>query len=569
MKNKILFYIVSIIILLIIFPLLKPWYIFSLDQVLNPNWWVPIIGSNIFLVWIFSQIFNFLNIPIWILEKIIIILTFVIPAFWGYLLSKKTKNIYAILFTILFLIFNPFLYDRFLDWQINIYLSYSLYPLFLYFLKNTLENHHSKKYILLWLFSLILCLISIHNIIFLLFIFVIFSIFYIKKTWVKNISKILISVLIFNLLWILPFLFLKTEKFELAKQIDNFWNNHQQAFKTVSWDANIYFNVLSMHWYWGENQKRFTTVAEINTKWKNLFILIFFIVLLWIYSRIKEKKFNNFEKSLLILALVSYILALWISENNIFSFINKFLYDYLPFYKWFREPQKWVIFIVIFYAYFGWFWIKFLSEKIKKINIEKFIKIFILSILAVMPIFYNSDFFWSFWWQISIKQYPKQWKEIKNIIFEENNIFEKECKYLEEKKSTSCYNTLSLPWHSYMWFNFTKKRTGWWIVRYFWDNILISDNLEYSWIYTQSTRIESKIIEKYIWPKWVFKNIDNIKKEDLNTFILDLKNLEIKNIILLKEVDFVLYKDFLNLLEEKKYIDIKKENDMIILYKIY
>jgi len=50
---------------------------------------------------------------------------------------------------------------------------------------------------------------------------------------------------------------------------------------------------------------------------------------------------------------------------------------------------------------------------------------------------------------------------------------------------------------------------------------------------------------------------------------LDLKNLEIKNIILLKEVDFVLYKDFLNLLEEKKYIDIKKENDMIILYKIY
>jgi len=247
MENKKIIIIISVIIALIVLPLMQPWYIFSLDQVLNPNWWWPAIWSNIYWVWILSQVFKFLSVPIWYMEKFLILLTFVLPSVWWYLLLKNINNKYSILFWVFLLIFNPFLYSRFLDGQINIYLSYSLYPLFFYFLINTYKTFSYKNTFILWFFTLFLCLTSIHNAIFLFFIFLIFSIFYLKQTWIKNILKIWLVVLVFNITWILPF-FVTNEanKFELSTQIENFDEKHFEAFQTISSDKNVYINTLSM-----------------------------------------------------------------------------------------------------------------------------------------------------------------------------------------------------------------------------------------------------------------------------------------------------------------------------------
>lgn len=102
---------------------------------------------------------------------------------------------------------------------------------------------------------------------------------------------------------------------------------------------------------------------------------------------------------------------------------------------------------------------------------------------------------------------------------------------------------------------------------YFWDNVLFWDNIEIRNIYSSSTRPESKIIEKYIWPNWLFKK-DQIKETNLNLFINDLKGLWVKNIILLKEADFKNYENILLELKKNNFINIEKNNDMITLYKI-
>lgn len=39
-----------------------------------------------------------------------------------------------------------------------------------------------------------------------------------------------------------------------------------------------------------------------------------------------------------------------------------FLIVVLPFYKWFREPHKWVMFLVIIYAYFWAYWIQYIKN---------------------------------------------------------------------------------------------------------------------------------------------------------------------------------------------------------------
>jgi len=569
MSNKKLEIFLILIILLILIPLLKPWYIFSLDQVIDPNWWIPMIGSHLYWVWLLSQVFIFFHIPIWVLEKILILIIFILPIIWWYLLLKRLNNNYAILFWLLFLLFNPFFYDRFLDGQINIYLSYSLYPLFFYFLITLFQSFSIKKVIIVSLFSLLLCLTSIHNALFLFFIFLSFFLAYFKKIKIIDIIKLWSFVLIVNSIWIIPLFLINTNKFELINEINNFWYLHREAFQTLKGDVNIYFNTLSLHWYWGENQNRFLLNKSLNPRRYNLFIFIFLIILLWIISKIdiKNKKLNfyNFEYAFIFIWVISYIFSFWISSSNIFYDINQFMYNYFPFYKWMREPQKWIMFLVIIYAYFWSLWVKFLYDKLLKIYfINSFFKKIIFLIIIFTPIFYTPYIIWWFMWQVVIKNYPKEREEIKKYM---QNVNSSECPYMVLKKSNGCYKAISFPWHGYIWIEWIGKVVWWWIVRYFWNNILYGDNIEIWNIYTQSTRPESKIIEKYIWPSWLFRK-NKISDTELENFIKDLKWLWIKYIILLKEADWKYYKLILNILEKKWYIVLAKENKMVFLYKI-
>jgi len=302
---------------------------------------------------------------------------------------------------------------------------------------------------------------------------------------------------------------------------------------------------------------------EINEKWENLFVLLFIVILLWIIYRFFINKENNtFEKWLIILWVISFILALWNSNNNIFANISNFLYDYFPFYKWFREPQKWVMFLVIIYAYFWAYWIKYIYELMEKYKINTFSKKLILWFLILTPIFYTPKTLFWFTWQISIQNYPIQWQEIRNITYNNTSL---NCKYLENKLSTKCYDTLVFPRHNYIWIQWIWKITWWWVVQYFWDNVLFWDNIEIRNIYSSSTRVESKIIEKYIWPNWLFRTAI-LKQEDLKNFINDLKWLGIKNIILLKEADYKNYENiFFRTTKEKFDKNWKRKwNDYII-----
>lgn len=569
MENKKIILIIAIVFSLVVLPLMKPWYIFSLDQVLNPNWWWPTIWANIYWVWILAQVFNFFSIPIWVMEKFLILITFIMPTIWWYLLLENIKNKYSILFWVFILMFNPFLYSRFLDGQINVYLSYAFYPLFFYFLINTYKSFRYKNMFILWGLSLLLCLTSIHNAIFLFFIFFIFSILYFKEIWMRNILTICIVVWVFNLTWILPF-FLITEanKISLATQIENFDERHFLAFQTLSSDKNIYINTLSMQWYWWEWENRFISNTQINAKWLNLFLMMFCMVIIWFIFQLKNDKKNiNLHLSFLSLFLISYIFTLWISNNNLFSSINQFMYDYFPLYSWFREPHKWVIFMILFYAYYWTYWIAFLIDNINKIKfLDNYVKYIIIFLFITLPILYTPKVLFWFWWQVVISDYPNEWKEIKEFIKNNYNNDYLDCDYKIKEQSIWCYQAISFPWHQYMWFWFTKKIIWWWVIWYFWEDILFWDNIEIRDIYSSSNRPESKIIEKYVWPLWIYKWDYN--NSDMSNFINDLKWLWINRIILLKEVDYRLYDDFLIQLEQNKFIELEKSNSMVKLFKI-
>ncbi|PZM86359.1 hypothetical protein DLH72_01140, partial [Candidatus Gracilibacteria bacterium] len=288
--------------------------------------------------------------------------------------------------------------------------------------------------------------------------------------------------------------------------------------------------------YWGENEKRFIPVFQENY-WFIFFIFIFFLSISGFFSKIEESKLSRFDLSLFSLGIVSLIFASGIEKNSIFSFINTFMYDYFPMYKGMREPHKWIMFLVIFYAYFGAIGINTIfTRDIKNKYIKIFREIFII-FLVFIPVFYVPKSLLGFAGQVKISNYPNSWSEIKT--FYDKKYFGIIC----EKNSPnlgSCYNSVAFPWHAYMKFNFTGKIVGTWIFKYFGDNLLFGDNIEKGNIYSESTRFESKLIESYFHPKSNFFNGFNI--EILKKFYKDLKSIGIKNIFLFKEADYLKYK---------------------------
>lgn len=563
MSKNFLFTFLWLCLLTIIAPLMEPWYIFWLDQSLSVNGWMPKIWANVYWVGILSQVFVFFHIPIWILEKMIVLLTFILPVVGMYLLTKKkkTSNI-ALLFASLLAVFNPFLYSRFIDGQLNIYISFALYPLFFYFLFRALKKWETKYIISTVLWSLLLCLTSLHNAIFIFFIFLASSITHINKKYFKNILKIWLWVFAINLIWFIPLILTANNNSWFIHLIDNFWEQNRQAFQTVAPDSNISMSILSMNGYWWENETRFRGFTTINSQWKNIFYILFFLVIIWIFSRIDIKKkklwLKRFEYSVLLIMWASFVFAHGNQANHLFVWINNLMYEYFPLYSGMREPQKWVMFLIIGYGYFWARWVQKLSQFLKYFEVQKHIRKSLIIFLALIPIVYVPVMFFGLFGQISIQHYPKQWADAKEYLTETQG-----CKFAK------CYSSLVFPWHAYMSFQFTGKITGAWTLRYFWDNLLYGDNLEIRDIYSTSNRVESKIIEAYIGPTWIFRWI---QEEDFRwifaKFIQDTQALWISQILLLKEVDYIFYEKILRQWVVEWYLKIKYENDMLAIYNI-
>jgi hypothetical protein len=78
------------------------------------------------------------------------------------------------------------------------------------------------------------------------------------------------------------------------------------------------------------------------------------VVLFGVFSRFRntENTEKFADRSLLLLAVLAYVLSLGISKGNAFAPITQFLYDHLPFYAGLREPQKWSGILLVAYAYF-------------------------------------------------------------------------------------------------------------------------------------------------------------------------------------------------------------------------
>lgn len=507
---------------IIIFPLLNH-FILTLDMVFTPIFMQSKL-SQLFYGFDSNNLINLplsltikfvsLFIPTWLIQKMILFLILFLSGVSGYHLCPTESRVGKLFAGLIYMI-NPFVYIRFMAGHWLLLLAYSVTPFAIksimkFFDAAQTEEKPMKQTIKTCFWITLIGILNMHNLFLILFIFLVFFLYkaYKNRSTLIKTSKytIILAVffLILNLYWIIPTITANT----LVNQIGE---SDLQAFtsRPVS-GFNVVFSVAAMYGFWKE---LYILPSQIMPFWYVFFFIILFLAVHG-YKNTKDKNKNIF----LIVAVISLILATGISQS-IFSKIFKFLFENVFLFRGFREPQKLVGLLVLAYSYFGGIGVADFAKELKK---TKILPILIISLALITPFAYSITMFGGFWGQLKPVDYPQDWYEIND--------------YLNEDKQD--FNTLFLPWHMYMVFNWIPNDVK--IIAnpassFFDKPVIQGDNMEIGDVYTQSTNPRSRYIEFLLNNS---KNITNVGNK--------LALINVKYIILAKEADYDNYSFLFN-----------------------
>src|SRR3989338_5813877 len=434
----------------------------------------------------------------------------------------NTKSQIPKYFAGIFYMINPFVYLRFMAGHWLILLAYSLLPFVVKSIMKLMDNPDKKQTIKTMLWISLVAAINMHTLFLVFFLFLILYIFKLEKSSnkrqiTKSLAIMALFFLLLNSYWLIPLL---TAESTAISQITS---DDLAAFETKKGNFNEFMETLMLYGFWRQDAYILPKKIIPFPVYFSLFAIILFLTIHG-YLNCKEK----YKTQILITAIIAQLLAVGVGHPW-FRDIFTFLFSNIYFLKGFREPQKFLALVVFAYAFFSAYGIQNILEQIKGNGKKIAVSILILAI----PFAYTPTMFFSFWGQIHATDYPKDWYEINS--------------YLNQDKQD--FNVLFLPWHLYMdfkWIPNQDKRIANPASSFFDKQVIQGDNVEVGTIYSSSGRPSSKYLEPRL------KNLTGN----------DLKPLNVKYIILAKEVD---YKNYLYLLNQSDLELVKETNNLILL----
>jgi len=537
-----------LVVLFIVLPwFLKPGYLFFTDFVLGSkiilNW-----QSNQFLLDLLFKLFSFI-LPIDLVEKMFFSGVLLLILLAGRFLVKQLllffsdfkekENGELIFLASLFLLFNPFVYDRVMYGQWGVILGFGWFIGAIGYLLKSINQPKSYSLVCAWLFSGLAIMSAQHFIFLLMPFFILFYYLHFKnKENLKIIIKhSIVGILIFfviNLNWLVPVFFNSRDGSNLSL-VQSFDQKHYEAFKTVGNNSlEVFKNVIMMSGFWGKDQFRYLDLTKIDNNWGRSFLFLLPIIVYGVYKSLKEKRTRNLSIGLLITWVASVFLAVGIS-TIITRGTTLWLFDHLPFYKGLRETQKWVAPIVVIY-------VLYLCCGIWQLSLKKFIQNykFIFGLfLGGIIIMQAPLLLWGLNRQVMPVKYPVDWYLTNQKIVEDINC-QKE--------------VLFFPWHLYMSFRWVGGVITNPAPAFFTCPVVYGTNMEWGEIY-ESVNKGTVVIDEWVMGK----------SDDLLGII---KNKNIGYIILAKEVDYLKY---LPRLQEKVKVgelSVFADTETMVVFKV-
>jgi len=339
-----------LVVVVVMGPLLAPGYILNFDLAWGPNYPVSDMANNLWPLHILITTLDNV-IPAWLVQKLVLGAIIFAAGFgmYRFIRAQKFADASALIPYVagLFYIFNPFFYDRFMAGQWLVMSGVALLPWVLLLLWRVFHESSIKRGIALGVVAGAMTILSIHTVMMLVIVVVVFGAFHLRKvkTWMLPGLVALGVWLVLNSLWLVPAL---GGTNQTTEQIDTYASSQLEAFKTNETIAdNVPLSTLLLHGMWTETQGRSTLPAGSPLFWVGIIPLLAVIVIGGIAIIRRRDKLGV---GLLIVGGVGWVLAMgvgWIGTSG----LTHFLVEHVPFYGGYREPHKWLVLLVVLYGY--------------------------------------------------------------------------------------------------------------------------------------------------------------------------------------------------------------------------
>jgi len=519
----------------------KPGYLFFTDMSWGPNIVLPVWTSVGFYFWTVIKGLSFL-ISVDLLEKLFLTGVFGVILFGGYKIAQSfSKNKIILFLGSVFVLFNPFVYDRLMYGQAGIVLAFGFFLVMLGYLFKFYFNQLNKRELFLAsVFTGLTILFAPHFVFFVGLTYFVFGILIFlklfsekrKKDLLKVSQYLLLGVLIvvlINFNWLLGVV---TGSSQMERSVkETITEQDLEVFKTRGENnLEVIENVFLMSGFWGIEQFRYEPLQNIKENWGRSFYFLLPLIILGLIYNFKDKGKRRLNIGLILIYLVAFVLALGIALP-ITAKITLWLFNNVPFYKGLREPQKWVAVLVAVYEILLVCGLTVLSKKkivVKNKELLAFLLTFVIILQAPLMVLGGAG-------QIRPIEYPKDWYEVDKLIVQETNCGSK---------------ILFVPWHLYMHFKWVGNIIANPAEKFFKCPVIYGKNMEFGGIFSHSTDPDEREVEK-----WAL----NVGRTNL----LEENKFNISYIILAKEVDWQNYL----WLSSHPNVEFIKETENLILYR--
>ncbi len=448
-----------IVTMVIFLPFIKPGYIQTIDMAWGPRIPLPAVSDNSY---IFVGILHVLSLVVgsMVVQKLLLLGIFVVAGYGAHRLCKLSPllaNIPAAAWLGgIFYIFNPFVYSRLMEGQWLVLSGYALLPWaiasFWCFLQQS--SWQSGARASAW--AILVGLASIHSVGFLAVTFIGLIVAHGRSNlyrYMRYLPAMLVAWMLANSLWLLP-IARGTSHTTLA--ISGFGNSQLIAFRTIGTiHGSVPLSSLLLEGFWPDLQGRYKLPSELGIYWWFVVGLLAVGILIGIYRVLRAR--DRLGIVLLALGVIAWWLAMGIGWH-LSAGTTHWLIEHVPFYRGYREPQKWLMLLALSYSYFLAIGTASVLQLIRNLDWRQMA----LGSIALLPVLYTPLLLWGAGGQLVSAQFPADWSRAAQTLDHDSD----------------SYKVLVLPWHQYLPLSFTKRVVGNPVSHYFKQPLITSDNPE-------------------------------------------------------------------------------------------
>jgi hypothetical protein len=480
--------------LLILFRMLLPGYILTLDMVWTPEMhahWSTENFNNSFPILLLIQGLT-LIIPSWVVQKIMLFALFFSLFYLPYrflpvrdfLEGGESEARLAQIFGAAVFALNPFVYSRMLAGQWSVLFGYALLPVLFATLLHLIRLPSFKTAGKFAGALFVIGLFSIHF----LYIGLVISGVWVLAASVRRATPTLLVLRAFGvalLLFALASSFWLVPAFLRANPIETrFDNEHFKAFAaTGNAEIPVFLNVAALGGFWGEGEawRYYFVWPQENTLFWITFCLLVLLILFGLQQTYRKREHRQLLILLVCSGVAAYLFALGAADTPMQA-INLSIYEHIPLAAGLRDGHKIVGVLGFVYALFAAIGC-YEAVRCVRIRYPSYTPIAAAAFFLV-PIVFGMYQWGGFRGQLRPVWFPEEWFEAKAIL----------------DASPPEAKILVLPWHGYFSLDFANQLVvanpaG----RFFGaDRVIASKNAEIGTVYDQETNTTYRTIDEAI-----------------------------------------------------------------------